>query len=140
VVLKNFVTFRKKTMAENLLDTCTDCTPYQVPACSAAIGIIFDESFAGDTLYYVLTDKFGKQYWGFVEVDAIDYSAFFDFTQFPEQFFNPYAGSMTVQWYTEAEHSNPIESGCSCMVLEMIESNYTGEFYIYCATEPPIEP
>lgn len=127
-------------MAENLLDTCTDCTPYQVPGCSAAIGIIFEESFAGDTLYYILTDKFGKQYRGFVEVDAIDSSAFFDFTQFPESFFNPYAGNMTVQWYTDDQYSNPIESGCSCMVLEMIESNYTGEFYIDCATEPPIEP
>lgn len=123
-------------MAENLLDTCTDCTPYQVPACSAAIGFVFEESFAGAILYYVLTDKFGKQYCGNVGVSPIDGTALFDLTAFPDGFFNPYAGSMSVQWYSDAEHSQPIESGCSCMVLEMIESNYTGEFYIDCATPP----
>jgi len=126
-------------MAENLLDTCTDCTPYQVPGCSAAIGVVFEEEFASSVLYYILTDKFGKQYYGNVSV-GLDGTSLFDSTLFPDGFFNPYAGSMTVQWYNDEMHSDPIESGCSCMVLEMIESNYTGEFYIDCATDPPIEP
>ena len=117
-------------MAENLLDTCTDCPTFQVSGCTTGINIKLGFDYADTTVYMVLTDKFGKQYEETLTTD-VDGIAAIDLGWFPDGFFNPYAGDMSIQIYTDDTKQTPITT-CPCLVLEMIESNYTDVTLVYC--------
>lgn len=118
-------------MSENLLDTCDVCDDFDVSGCASAIVFGLGNPNSSDTIYYTLVDKFGKEYQGSFTTDAAGYGAL-DFDDFPESFFNPFAGTMTISFYTTAYRTTAIPDACSCINMTFIESNLTDTAYLIC--------
>lgn len=118
-------------MSENLLDTCNVCSEFNVSGCASEIIFGLGVGNASDTIYYTLTDKFGKEYLGTLTTDAVGFGAL-DYTDFPDNFFNPYAGTMTIEFFTTAYRTTNITANCTCVSMTMIESSETGSQYLVC--------
>lgn len=118
-------------MAENLLDTCNVCTEFNVSGCASEIVFGLGNSNRSDTIYYTLTDKFGKEYLGSFDTDDAGFGGL-DFADFPEAFFNPYAGTMVIEFFTTAYRTVNISGNCTCIAMNMIESSETDTQYLIC--------
>lgn len=118
-------------MAENLLDTCNVCDDFNVSGCADDIVFGLGNPNSSDTIFYTLTDKFGKEYLGSFTTDANGFGAL-DYADFPDNFFNPYAGTMTIEFFTTAYRTTNIPDACSCINMTFVESTETGSQYLIC--------
>jgi hypothetical protein len=118
-------------MAENLLDTCDVCDAFNVSGCASGITFGLGAGHASSTIYYTLTDKFDKEYQGTFATDAAGFGAL-DLTDFPDDFFNPYAGVMTIEFFTTAYRVTNITGNCTCITMTIIESSATETQYLIC--------
>jgi hypothetical protein len=118
-------------MAENLLDTCNVCKEFNVGGCCDGIVFGLAVANANDTIFYTLTDKFGKEYLGTFTTDAAGFGGL-DFNDFPDGFFNPYAGTMIISFFTTAYRTTAIAGDCACMTINLVESTDTATAYLIC--------
>jgi len=118
-------------MAENLLDTCDVCMEFNVGGCCDGIVFGLGNPNKNDTIFYTLVDKFGKEYLGSFTTDASGYGGL-DFDDFPDDFFNSYAGTMTISFFTTAYRTTPIAGSCTCMTMNFVESNDFATAYLIC--------
>lgn len=80
-----------------LLNDCQDAFYQSLPACTDGFFVQHNKLIPGEDYFYLLTDKFGHVYSEVVTADD-EHRVHVSADDFPEGFFNEYAGSMVLEF------------------------------------------